>query len=498
VYPWGHEYFNISDVFSYGEITSTSAKGKIIGKTGSTTSPLSQYEVRYLFANTYYREGIGTELFDVTALRGADGFGTEIVKEVIKSKNAGEFASPEMAALLNRDRTGEDAPWEYVAGKGYPTLKGPDSGSDSNPGNGGSGGGGGGRIPSNPAPDPDPTPAPDPGSDSDADDDTSGGSTDTDTPAEPETPTLVVDRDDAEAPAVIVDLKLEESVKVEVDEASGVETVSVSVPEGTLTSAIDQAVEIAFDAGETESGEAVKPTIEIKVDKVPTVATEAAKVVKVEIQVSDLSAVAESEVEYVKIVTAIGEVTLDTAAMADLLAQTQTASPGAEVVEIDVERKETNAIVEDNTLTEEQKTVLTADADNVREVYDVSVVVNNTKTENFETTGELTIGLPYTLKTGEVPDGVWAVHIAGDGNTEKMTNGRKYERNTAYFKTRHLSVYAVTYELETDEVKDDQTKDLSEVEVAPSGSGGGCDAGAAMITLLAAAAFALTRKGRKD
>jgi Synergist-CTERM protein sorting domain-containing protein len=81
-------------------------------------------------------------LFDVIEVKGADGFGTDIVKEVIKSKTAEEFASPEMAALLNNGRTGADAPWEYIEGNPYPTLKDPDSGTDSYTGPGVGGGGG--------------------------------------------------------------------------------------------------------------------------------------------------------------------------------------------------------------------------------------------------------------------------------------------------------------------------------------------------------------------
>jgi hypothetical protein len=145
VYPWGHEYFKISDVFSYGNLyynTSTPG-GVIIGKTGAANSPFSQYQVRYQFAKTYFLDGIGTALFDVTAL---NGLGTDMVKEVIKSKTAKEFASAEMAALLNNGRAGADAPWEYVEGNPYPTIKATLTDSGPSYGSGGGGCDAGGAI----------------------------------------------------------------------------------------------------------------------------------------------------------------------------------------------------------------------------------------------------------------------------------------------------------------------------------------------------------------
>jgi hypothetical protein len=56
-------------------------------------------------------------------LNGDDGYGTNHVKNVIKGKSVEEFASAEMATLLNNNRTGANAPWEYIADSDYPTLK---------------------------------------------------------------------------------------------------------------------------------------------------------------------------------------------------------------------------------------------------------------------------------------------------------------------------------------------------------------------------------------
>jgi Synergist-CTERM protein sorting domain-containing protein len=68
--------------------------------------------------------------------------------------------------------------------------------------------------------------------------------------------------------------------------------------------------------------------------------------------------------------------------------------------------------------------------------------------------------------------------VAEDGSTEYMAEGRKYENGSAYFKTNHLSVYAVTY-------------NAGYGKNVLGGSGGGCDAGTAGFVLLAAAAVAM-------
>jgi hypothetical protein len=120
------ENFKISDVFSYGALENGVI---IIANMTTNVATYTSYHVSHNFANTYYRESIGTKLFDAAHPNGT-GLGTDIVKEVIKEKTADEFASAEMAALLNNGRTGADAPWEYVAGNAYPTLKSANPGTD--------------------------------------------------------------------------------------------------------------------------------------------------------------------------------------------------------------------------------------------------------------------------------------------------------------------------------------------------------------------------------
>ena len=176
-----------------------------------------------------------------------------------------------------------------------------------------------------------------------------------------------------------------------------------------------------------------------------------------------------------------GEVTLNTAVLKDLIAQ----AAGADDIELVTKKRE-----ETENLTAAQNAAL--NSIRKREVYDVSIYANGAKLENFTTdSGKLTIGLPYTLKSGETADGVWAYYVSETGSTERMTEGRKYERSLAIFETHHLSTYAVIYE----KAENTEGTPADNAEAAGTGSGrGGCDAGAGMILFFILALFAVTRR----
>jgi Synergist-CTERM protein sorting domain-containing protein len=120
------EDFKVSNVFSYGGITHATLDAEhlpmIAGLvTAADDISFHPYDITQIFANTYYRLSIGGRLFVADNLNGTDGLGTGLVKTVIKGKTEAEFASANMAALLNNGRT--DAPWEFVDGNDYPTLR---------------------------------------------------------------------------------------------------------------------------------------------------------------------------------------------------------------------------------------------------------------------------------------------------------------------------------------------------------------------------------------
>jgi hypothetical protein len=123
-------------------------------------------------------------------------------------------------------------------------------------------------------------------------------------PEDTEPPVPEVDTGDEGAPAVIVPIAPDEDVKIETNTRVG----TVTIPQGAVTSAIiEAAIEEAAKAGGTE------PTVEIKVDEVPGI--DQVNTVKEEIPISELQTVANSDVENVKIVTTVGEVTLNTDAL---------------------------------------------------------------------------------------------------------------------------------------------------------------------------------------
>ena len=105
-------------------------------------------------------------------------------------------------------------------------------------------------------------------------------------------------------------------------------TASVAVPENSIETAINTALELAEEAGENAVA-----TVAINVEN----ETQGVNTVSVQISTSGLEKIAESEVENVSVVTAIGTVALDTEAMKALIA----AAGGEENVAIAVERKET-------------------------------------------------------------------------------------------------------------------------------------------------------------
>jgi len=123
--------YKVSNTFNYGTVlnghgTEETASDDfsyqiVIG--GVAGAEYLDYHIADVFSNIYYRDGIGGRLFAPSHLLDANGSSTDRVKTVIHSRTAEEFASVALAAALNNGRTGADAPWEYVAGNDYPTLK---------------------------------------------------------------------------------------------------------------------------------------------------------------------------------------------------------------------------------------------------------------------------------------------------------------------------------------------------------------------------------------
>ena len=92
----------ITYCYSIGTITVTGTvaeHGGVVGNTNGGT-----------ITNCYYLNTAASG-----GINGAD------VEGQVEAKTAAEFASADMAVLLNSDQT--DAPWEYIEGNAAPTLK---------------------------------------------------------------------------------------------------------------------------------------------------------------------------------------------------------------------------------------------------------------------------------------------------------------------------------------------------------------------------------------
>jgi hypothetical protein len=134
---------------------------------------------------------------------------------------------------------------------------------------------------------------------------------------------------------------------------------------------------------------------------------------------------------------------------------------------------------------------------NFHEVFDISLYVENTSITDFKT-GELTVGLPYTLKAGEKHENIKVYHIGEDGvktDMEASPDKAGASGGKTYFKTSHLSVYAVVHE--TAKTPPTPPADTPN-EKGGSNSGGGCDTGLGALAglILAAACFAAP-KGKR-
>ena len=109
-YGWaGWQYYDINNSAFYGDVTGTTHQGAIIGYHAN-----NQTATHCTFKHIYYYEKDGI------AFSGGGNTNYTLGADVI-AKTPAEFASATMAELLNADQ--ENAPWEYVAGNDYPTLK---------------------------------------------------------------------------------------------------------------------------------------------------------------------------------------------------------------------------------------------------------------------------------------------------------------------------------------------------------------------------------------
>ncbi len=125
------------------------------------------------------------------------------------------------------------------------------------------------------------------------------------------------------------------------------------------------------------------------------------------------------------------------------------------------------AVLENATnLTQEQKDRL-ADV----EIYDFGVTVNDQPLSDKDNhfAAPVTVTMPYTLKTGEDPDGIVIWYVSDDGTIEEVAAVYDEETQTVTFAVNHFSFYAVAYR-ETQEMRCKRGNHLDDVvgQVVPA------------------------------
>lgn len=157
----------------------------------------------------------------------------------------------------------------------------------------------------------------------------------------------------------------------------------------------------------------------------------------VEVPKSSLTSMGSDTNADLKIVTPTGNVTIPTDALSSVTSQADSST-----ITITVESVETK------TLTAEQQKLVGNGA-----VFDISILSGGKKITSFGGKN-ITISLPYTLKTDEKPEGVAVWYLSDGGKLERISC--KYDKDTglATFTAAHLSNYIVGYDAWTNPFTD--------------------------------------------
>ena len=169
-----------------------------------------------------------------------------------------------------------------------------------------------------------------------------------------------------------------------------------------------------------KSGEAIviAPTIKGTVEKV-----------SVELPKASVSAISSETKADLKVETGVGSITIPNEALASIAAQASD-----ETVTVNLETVESSA------LSAEQQKAVGKDA-----VYDISILSGKNYISSFNGKN-ISIALPYTLKSGESAANVAVWYLNDAGKLERMSCSYDKSTGLASFTTPHLSKYVVGYE----------------------------------------------------
>lgn len=78
-------------------------------------------------------------------------------------------------------------------------------------------------------------------------------------------------------------------------------------------------------------------------------------------------------------------------------------------------------------------------------VYDINITSNNNEITDLGR-GLITVSIPYTLKSGEDPEGITVWHLDEVGNLEKVKASYNTSTEAVVFTMDHLSLYVIGYD----------------------------------------------------
>ena len=200
--------------------------------------------------------------------------------------------------------------------------------------------------------------------------------------------------------------------RVEVDSSDGI----AAVPAEAMAAAIQEAVKAAKSAD-------LPSTVEIHVNT-PSGANE----LSTSIPTESVKAFADSAAGTLKIVSAVGEMTIDSRTVDAISAQASGAN-----VEITFKR-----LSPEESLNERQRAAV-GDSP----VYDISITSGSKYIGTFG--GTITISLPYALKAGQSPRGVTVWYLDENGNVERVKAEYDAVSGMVTFAVSHLSLYLIAY-----------------------------------------------------
>lgn len=221
--------------------------------------------------------------------------------------------------------------------------------------------------------------------------------------------------------------QVQDTAKVKTEEKNSIASVKAEVKKADKKASAklqDKAVEEAVKALEKEvRAKGTKAQFGIKLDTASNT-----EELSLNLSKKAVEQLVQAKVEVLSVDSDFGSVSLDQKALESVSKQAQSKN-----LSLNIAKAETK-------LNEKQKQAV-----GEAPVYDITLLSGGKEVKNFDG-GRLTIELPYTLKTGEMPNKVAVWYVDDRGNIEKMEAMYNVKTKTVIFTTTHLSKYVIVHE----------------------------------------------------